>query len=69
MAQEDFWPIVVFIAALVLFDYMLGRVITDKNARIAAGFALAAGASFIFVCSIRIFNLRPANRPAPDRRK
>jgi hypothetical protein len=59
-------PIAVFIAALALFDHVLAKVIAGKNTRIAAGFALAACASFVFILIVRMVNVRLAKNQAPD---
>jgi hypothetical protein len=53
-------PIAVFIAALALFDHVLARAVAGKNIRIAAGFVLAAGASFVCILIVRMVNVRLA---------
>lgn len=57
-------PIAVFIAALALSDHVLTRVIAGKNVRIAAGFVLAAGASFVCILIVRVVNVRLAKNQA-----
>lgn len=60
-------PIAVFIAALALFDHALAKVIAGQNVRIAAGFVLAAGASFVCILIVRVVNVRLAKNRAPDK--
>jgi len=60
-------PIAVFIAALALFDHVLARAIAGTTLRIAAGFGIAAGVSFVCILIVNAVNMRLAKGPTPDK--
>ncbi|MHC5061023.1 MAG: hypothetical protein ACYTFK_08055 [Planctomycetota bacterium] len=60
-------PIVVFIAALGLNDYVFKQAVEGKNLRFIVGFALAGCASFIYVLIVKAIKVRLARSQGRDK--